>query len=197
MWKSKRTCRLEWQGSLCKHLGVETNAAGRVGLALDLGKARDIAGVNIGVFFFELAGDTQVLYPRANLPAARPVRVSILPGRIETEAVDQVPVDQRMLAGDLGGGPTGDLPSDPAGFQESDRHPGALQQIGCGEPDNSCANDSNIGGAGGMELGIGMSPVPQPTSSSPAFQKVSYCDAFRRLPIRLSLVRKWRIKPPG
>ena len=121
MWKSKRTCGLEWQGSLCQHLGVETNAAGRVGLALDLGKARDVADVNIGVFFFELAGDTQILDPRANLPAARPVRVSILPGGTETEAVDQVPVDQRMLARDLGGGPTGDLPSDPAGFQECDR----------------------------------------------------------------------------
>jgi hypothetical protein len=90
MRKAKRTCRLERQGSRWEHLGLETDAASRTGLALYLGKTRDVASVNIGVFFFEFARDTKVLYPRPYLPAARPIRVSILSGRIETEAVDQV-----------------------------------------------------------------------------------------------------------
>ena len=134
--KPHRTGGLERKRRPIQHLGVEADAAGGFRLGGDLVPAGGIAGVGIGGFRFEIAGDAELADPVANLLRTASVGLGIVLRLIDAERIDQVAIDQRVLAGDLCGRAAGHLPSDPARLDHGDRQPGLRQQKGRGEPDD-------------------------------------------------------------
>jgi hypothetical protein len=72
------------------------------------------------------------------------VSFGIGPRGVEIEGVAQVPVNERMLAGDLGTGSARHLTSDTQRFDNRDRHARAAERVGGGKSDDSGSDDSDI-----------------------------------------------------
>ncbi len=132
------------QGRALEHPRLKAQAAGRLGLGLDGLLAAGGAGIDIGRLALVVAGDAQGLDALADARDRRAVGLGVGPRQLETGMLDQLPVDQRVLGGDLRRRAAGHLAADLARLEHDDRLARLAQLQRRGQADDAGADDHHV-----------------------------------------------------
>ena len=101
--KTQRAGRGKRQRRALQRLSVEADAARRLRFRHDVLVAICAHGIGIGGFALQVALDAQRGNPAADFPHGGLIGFGIQARCFQIVAIDQVAIDQRVLAGDFGG----------------------------------------------------------------------------------------------
>src|SRR5215204_4309145 len=147
VWKMQRACGFEGQWRAIQHAGLKADRLRGINLAFDIGATGSIACKGIGVFRLKIAGYCKLSDPAADLPTRGSICVGIALSLVNTKGIDQVPIDQRMLARDLGSRTSCNLPSDLPCLKDGNGEPRHRQSISRRESDDASADNCNVSAA--------------------------------------------------
>src|SRR5262245_61171383 len=107
-FKGKRRAR--------NHVSFESQLERNLSFSFDVREHRVFARISVGVPLLQVTCNFEIANPGADLRCASAIGVGIDPRGVEIEGVAQMPVNERMLAGDLGTGATCHLTSNAQRF---------------------------------------------------------------------------------